>query len=47
MPSTSETFRSLEIMSITAVVYVVITIVASLVLASIGRTFFRARMRLI
>jgi polar amino acid transport system permease protein len=43
----AETFRSLEIMSITAVVYVAITVVATLILASIGRTFFRARMRMI
>ena len=42
----AETFRSLEVFSITAVLYVVVTLVASLVLALIGRTVFRTKMRM-
>lgn len=43
----SETFRSLEVFSVTAVLYVLITLVATLVLATIGRVAFRAKMRLV
>ena len=43
----AETFRSLEVFSVTAVLYVLITLVATLVLATIGRVAFRAKMRLV
>jgi polar amino acid transport system permease protein len=43
----SETFRSIEVFSITAGLYIVITIVATAVLGLIGRTLFRAPMRMI
>lgn len=43
----AETFRSLEVFSVTAVLYVLITLIATLVLSTIGRIAFRARMRLI
>jgi polar amino acid transport system permease protein len=41
----STTFRSLEIFSVTAGMYVVITLIASALLGLIGTTVFRARMR--
>ncbi|WP_138933411.1 amino acid ABC transporter permease [Roseovarius arcticus] len=43
----AETFRSLEVFSIIAVVYVVVTLFASVVLALIGRFAFRAKMRIV
>lgn len=43
----AETFRSIEVFSLTAGLYVVVTMIATLVLGLIGRYFFRARMRLI
>jgi polar amino acid transport system permease protein len=43
----SETFRSIEVFSLTAGLYVVITLVASILLALIGRHLFRARMRIV
>ncbi|BAF88679.1 MULTISPECIES: amino acid ABC transporter permease [Azorhizobium] len=43
----SQTFRSIEIFSVTAGIYVVLTLAASLLLAFAGRTFFRARTELI
>jgi len=43
----AEAFRSLEVFSITAVFYVLITLIATLLLSTIGRLAFRARMRLI
>lgn len=41
------TFRSIEIFSLTAGLYIVITIIATASLALAGRYFFRARMRVI
>ncbi len=41
------TFRSIEIFSLTAVLYVAITFIATIVLALAGRYLFRARMRLV
>ena len=43
----SETFRSVEIFSITALVYIIITFVATLLLAIIGKYFFKAKIRII
>ena len=43
----SETFRSIEVFTLTAGLYVVITLIASILLALIGRHLFRARMRII
>ena len=42
----SITFRSLEIFSVTALLYIAVTLVASALLAVIGSTVFRARMRM-
>ena len=41
----SETFRSIEVFSLTAVAYIVITFVATFVLATAGQKLFRARMK--
>jgi len=41
----SETFRSIEVFSVVAVLYVIITLVATLSLAFVGKRFFRAKMR--
>ncbi|GAA5232724.1 amino acid ABC transporter permease [Verticiella sediminum] len=41
----SETFRSIEVFSTAAVLYIVVTLFATLSLAYVGRRFFRARMR--
>ena len=43
----SETFRSVEIFSITALVYIIITFFATLLLAIIGKYFFKAKIRII
>jgi len=43
----SDTFRSVEIFSITALVYIVITFIATLLLAIIGKYFFKAKIRII
>ena len=43
----SQTFRSIEVFSVTAALYVVITLVATVMLGLIGRFAFRARMRLV
>tara|TARA_Y100001970_G_C14240487_1_gene864609 strand:+ start:1860 stop:2537 length:678 start_codon:yes stop_codon:yes gene_type:complete len=43
----SDTFRSVEIFSITALIYVVITFIATFLLAVMGRYFFKAKMRII
>ena len=43
----SVTFRSIEIFSMTAGIYVVVTLIATIFLAFIGRYLFRVRMRLI
>ncbi len=39
----AETFRSIEVFSITALIYIALTIVATLVLGLLGRYLFRAR----
>lgn len=41
----SETFRSVEVFSVAAVLYIAITLIATLSLAFIGKKFFRAKMR--
>ena len=43
----SDTFRSVEIFSLTALVYIVITFMATFLLAIIGRYFFKAKIRII
>jgi len=43
----SETFRSVEIFSITALVYIIITFIATLLLAIIGKYFFKAKIKII
>jgi len=43
----SRTFRSIEVFSVTALIYVLMTLAASTVLALLGRSLFRARMRVI
>lgn len=43
----SQTFRSIEVFSITAGLYIAITFVATTLLALVGRGFFRARMRIL
>jgi len=43
----AETFRSIEVFSLTAGLYVIITLIASILLALLGRHLFRARMRVI
>jgi polar amino acid transport system permease protein len=43
----SETFRSVEVFLVAAVIYIVITFVATLLLAGVGRRFFRAQMKLL
>ena len=43
----AETFRSIEVFSLTAGLYVIITLIASTLLALLGRHLFRARMRII
>jgi polar amino acid transport system permease protein len=43
----ARTFRSIEVFSVAALLYVVVTLVASVALAILGRTSFRARMRII
>ena len=43
----SETFRSVEIFSLTALVYIAITFIATFLLAIIGRYFFKAKIRII
>jgi polar amino acid transport system permease protein len=41
----SQTFRSIEVFSLTAVIYVIVTLAASAVLALLGRSLLRVRMR--
>ncbi|SEA12955.1 amino acid ABC transporter permease [Rubrimonas cliftonensis] len=43
----SETFRSIEVFTMTAGLYILVTLVANVVLALAGRWLFRARMRLL
>ena len=42
----SETFRSIEVFSVTASIYIALTLIASVALGLIGKFAFRARMRL-
>ena len=42
----SETFRSIEVFSVTALIYIALTLIASVALGLIGKFAFRARMRL-
>lgn len=43
----AQTFRSIEIFAITGILYVVITLLASILLAAAGHVLFRVRMRVI
>lgn len=43
----AETFRSIEIFTLTAALYVVVTFVANVLLVTVGRYWFRARVRLL
>ncbi len=43
----AETFRSIEVFSLTAGIYIVVTLVATVILALLGRVLFRAKMRLV
>ena len=43
----AQTFRSIEIFSVTAGLYVIVTLIASALLALVGRSLFRARMRIV
>ncbi len=43
----AETFRSVEVFSIIAVLYVALTLIATLVLAVLGRVLFRVRMQIL
>ncbi len=43
----AETFRSIEVFSIAAVIYVAITLIASFMLAAVGRHLFRVRLAII
>lgn len=43
----AETFRSIEVFSLTAGLYVIVTLIATVILGLIGRYLFRARMRLV
>ncbi len=43
----AETFRSIEVFSVTAGIYVVVTLFASVVLGIAGRWLFRAKMRIV
>lgn len=43
----SETFRSVEIFSITALIYIIITFIATLLLAIIGKYLFKVKIRII
>jgi polar amino acid transport system permease protein len=42
----SETFRSIEIFSMIAGLYVMVTIIATVILALTGRYLFRAKMKI-
>ncbi len=42
----AETFRSIEVFSMTAGLYIAVTLIATFILALLGRGLFRARMRL-
>jgi polar amino acid transport system permease protein len=43
----AETFRSIEVFTLAAGLYIVLTLIASIVLALVGRYLFRARMRIV
>lgn len=43
----SETFRSIEVFTLTAGVYILVTLVANVILGLAGRYLFRAKMRLV
>ena len=43
----AETFSSIEVFSVVALMYIVITLCATVILSIIGRLVFRARMRII
>jgi len=43
----SETFRSIEVFTITGVMYILVTLVASAILGIAGRALFRAKMRIV
>jgi polar amino acid transport system permease protein len=43
----AETFRSIEVFSLTAGIYVVVTLVATVILGLLGRVLFRAKMRFV
>jgi polar amino acid transport system permease protein len=43
----AETFRSIEVFSLTAGIYIVVTLVATVILGLLGRVLFRAKMRLV
>jgi polar amino acid transport system permease protein len=43
----AQTFRALEIFSVTAALYIAITFAATAILALLGRALFRARMRIV
>jgi polar amino acid transport system permease protein len=43
----AETFRSIEVFSVVALMYIVITLCATVILSIIGRLVFRARMRIV
>ena len=47
MNANAETFRSVEIFSITAGLYIIITFLATLALAVAGRLMFRVRLRVV
>ena len=42
----AETFRAIEVFSMTAGLYIAVTLCATFILAIIGRSLFRAKMRL-
>ena len=42
----AETFRSIEVFSMTAGLYIAVTLIATFILALLGRALFRAKMRL-
>ena len=43
----AQTFRSIEVFTVTAGLYIIITLVATAILGLIGRSVFRAKMRII
>ena len=43
----AETFRAIEVFSLTAGIYIVVTLVATVILGLLGRFLFRAKMRMV